>query len=484
MECTQRNFREAQITLKISILDAVSKPRIAAGACAALAGGAAVLLHVTAGEAGSAPRIFGGNRPAHIIVIVQENRTFDNLFNGYPGANSRNYGYDSQGKIVRLREVSLATTYDLDHSHTGFETEWADGKMNGFDKVRTSGVGSKKADLAYTYAPYSEVKPYWDLAEQFALADGLFQTNEGPSFPAHQYLIAGQSGHFSAANPDPLDPADRGPFAMSENIPAPKANQAGCDAALAGYRDQTIDLSLRANPQPSNENAPVVRPCVNYATILDELDAKSLTWHYYTPSYGTLWDAPDAIGHIRFRAGLWANVKVPETTIFSDIALHQLANVSYVIPRGSLSDHPGGTTALGPDWVASVVNAVGQSSYWHDTAVIVTWDDWGGFYDHVPPTVRNAYNDGFRVPALIISPYSKRGYVSHVHRDFGSILRFIEANFKLPSLGESDEYNDDLSDCFDFLRPPHPYIPVITAAGFDAKTLQRLPPDSSPVDDQ
>ncbi len=437
-----------------------------------------------AAEARTPPTPGVGHRPTHVIVIVQENRTFDNLFNGFPGADSQDYGYDSAGNVVPLRVVSLQTTYDLDHSHRGFETEWAAGKMNGFDKVRTSGVGSNQPDLAYTHAPYREVKPYWDLARQFVLADALFQTNEGPSFPAHQYLIAGQSGHFALAAPNPLDSADLGPLAMSENVAAPAKNAAGCDSALAGFRDRTIDLSLRANPQPSTEKAPTVLPCANYRTILDELGANSLTWHYYTPSYGTLWDAPDAIAHIRFRAGAWANVKVPETTIFTDLALHKLASVSYVIPRGSLSDHPGGTTTFGPDWVASIVNAVAESSYWANTTIIVTWDDWGGFYDHVRPTVLNAYNDGFRVPALIISAYAKHGYVSHQQRDFGSILRFIETNFGLPSLGESDAYNDDLSDCFDFLQSPRPFAPIATAAGFDAKTLERLPPDSRPVDDQ
>jgi len=432
--------------------------------------------------AGAPPTI--GHRPSHVIIIVQENRTFDDLFNGYPGANTRRYGYDSTGKIVPLVRRSLKTNYDLDHSHTGFETEWNGGKLDGFNKERTSGAGAKQPDLAYSYAPYSEVKPLWDLAHEFALADEFFQTNEGPSFPAHQYLIAGQSGHFATANPDPLKPADLGPLAMSENIATRKgANAAGCDSALAGYLEQTIDLSLQTDPQPSRELAPKVAPCANYATILDELRARSFSWRYYTPSYGVLWDAPDAIAHIRFRPA-WFNVKVPETSIFDDIALHQLPNVSYVIPRGSLSDHPGGTSAHGPDWVASVANAVGESSYWPDTEIIVTWDDWGGFYDHVQPTIHNAYSDGFRVPAIVISPYARSGYVSYKRRDFGSILRSVETNFGLPSLAQSDAYNDDLSDCLDFSKPARQYRPISTAAGINATTLRRLPPDSRPVDDE
>jgi phospholipase C len=418
----------------------------------------------------------------HVVVIVQENRSFDNLFQGYPGANSRNFGYDSEGNKILLHEASLATTYDLDHSHTGFETEWRSGKMNGFDLEKNS--GTTIADPAYAYAPYAEVKPYWDMAREFALADEMFQSNEGPSFPAHQFLIAGQSGHFSKTDPQPLDPRSLGPLAMSENIGAlGLTSAAGCDSAAEGGKVQTIDQNLFQNKQPSSE-APgaKVAPCVNYDTILDELVAKGRTWSYYTPSYGTLWDAPDAISHIRYKPALWKNVKVPETSIFADIAGGKLASLSYVIPRAIYSDHANVTSNRGPDWVATVVNAIGTSAYWKHTVVIVVWDDWGGWYDHVTPTILSAYGDGFRVPALVISPYAKQGYVSHQRRDFGSILRLVENHFALPSLGQNDAYNEAFGDCLDFSKPPRAFVPIATAGGMTPAILQRLGPDSSPVD--
>jgi phospholipase C len=417
----------------------------------------------------------------HIVIVVQENRTFDNLFNGYPGANSRRYGFDSKGAKIVLHPAGLATKYDLDHSHAGFETEWADGKLDGFDLEKSSGMSF--ADNAYGYVPYDEVKPYWDLAAEFTLSDEFFQTNEGPSFPAHQFLIAGQSGHFSKTNPQPLDGRDLGPLAMAENIgDLAVSSQAGCDSAAAGAKVRTIDQSLVDDPQPSTETgSPLVSPCVNYATILDELDAKGLTWNYYVPTYGVLWDAPDAISHIRYKPALWKNVVVPETSVFADIALGKLAAVSYVIPRATLSDHADITTNGGPDWVASVVNAVGESAYWKNTIVVVTWDDWGGWYDHVAPPIRTAYSDGFRVPALVISPYAKKSYVSHTERDFGAILHLIETNFGLPSLGESDRYNDSFADCFDFGKPARPYVPI-AANGMTPALLLRLPPETTPID--
>ena len=419
---------------------------------------------------------------AHIVVIVQENRSVDDLFNGYPGADTRSFGYDSHGNKIALHVASLATTYDLDHSHAGFETEWRGGKLDGFDLEKNSGTSI--ADPAYAYAPYAEVKPYWDLAREFVLSDELFQTNEGPSFPAHQFLIAGQSGHFSKTNPQPLDARDLGPLAMSENIGGKAlSSQAGCDSAAQGGKVQTIDQSLADDPQPSSESgSPKVSPCANYATILDELDAKGLSWKYYTPSYGILWDAPDAISHIRYKPALWANVTVPETSVFADIAGGRLPSLSYVIPRAIYSDHANVTTNRGPDWVATVVNALGTSGYWKNTIVVVTWDDWGGWYDHVAPPILSAYSDGFRVPALVISPYAKAAYVSHRQRDFGAILRLVEATFALPSLHESDAYNGDFADCFDFTKPPRPYVPV-AAGGMTPGALLRLGPDSTPLDD-
>jgi len=418
----------------------------------------------------------------HVVVIVQENRSFDNLFHGYPGANSRNFGYDSKGNKVLLHEAPLATAYDLDHSHAGFETEWNTGQMNGFDLEKNS--GAPIADPAYAYVPYADVKPYWDMAHEFVLADQMFQSNEGPSFPAHQFLIAGQSGHFSKTDPQPLDPRSLGPLAMAENIDAfGLTSAAGCDSAAQGGKVQTIDQNLFENKQPSSEESgKQIAPCVNYDTILDELVAKGRTWSYYTPSYGTLWDAPDAISHIRYKPALWKNVKVPETSIFADIAGGKLASLSYVIPRAIYSDHAGITTNRGPDWVATVVNAIGTSAYWKNTVVIVVWDDWGGWYDHVPPTILSAYGDGFRVPALVISPYAKQGYVSHQRRDFGAILRLVENHFALPSLGQDDAYNDAFSDSLDFSKPPRTFVPIVTTGGLTPAMLQRLGPDSTPVD--
>jgi len=140
--------------------------------------------------------------------------------------------------------------------------------------------------------------------------------------------------------------------------------------------------------------------------------------------------------------------------VLTDIANGQLAAVSWVVPSGRTSDHPALSDGSGPSWVASIVNAIGNSPYWSNTVIFITWDDWGGWYDHVAPSVINSYEYGFRVPLIVVSPFAKPGHVSHVTHDFGSILKFIEEVYGLPSLGYADAAADDLSDCFDFNQTP------------------------------
>jgi phospholipase C len=171
-----------------------------------------------------------------------------------------------------------------------------------------------------------------------------------------------------------------------------------------------------------------------------------------------------------------------QNKILNDITAGQLATVSWVIPNGNASDHPG-NQGNGPSWVASIVNAIGTSQYWKDTAIIITWDDWGGWYDHVPPLkISNSYEYGFRVPLIVVSPYARPAYISPVNHDFGSILKFIETMFGLttvgPGNGYADSRADDLSDCFDFNQTPLQFQTI--AAPLKAEYFQN---DKTPVKD-
>jgi phospholipase C len=199
----------------------------------------------------------------------------------------------------------------------------------------------------------------------------------------------------------------------------------------------------------------------------DLLDAKSVSWKYYSPPViggsGNMWNAFDAIKAVRDGPEWGVNVTNSDTQIFTDISNGALPAVSWVIPDGEDSDHPrekAGDT--GPSWVASVVNAIGQSSYWSTTAIIVVWDDWGGFYDHVSPPFQDDWGGlGFRVPMIVLSPYALGGgstnYVSHTQYEFGSILKFIEGTFRLGTLGTTDVRATSIVDCFDFTQQPRAF---------------------------
>ena len=367
----------------------------------------------------------------HIVIIVQENRSVDNLFQLLPGANTQSYGIASHGnRHIQLEPQSLAAPFDLGHGHPNWVTEYAGGAMNGFDQEQCTGACPQ--DPAFSYVPESDVQPYYTLAETYAFADNFFQTNQGPSFPAHQYLISGTST---------VSDGSKDKVASNTN----PGGLGGCDSPPG----TTVKIITPGGGEPRDRGT---YPCFKRQSIMNELDDAGVTWKYYQNSSGAgIWNAVDAIYSIWSNpAEMAANVISPSSQVLTDIGNGQLADVTWVTPSSNASDHPGTTDGSGPSWVGSVVNAVGDSQYWNNTAIFVTWDDWGGWYDHVTPTVFNSYELSFRVPLVVVSPYAKSQYVSHVQYEFGSILKFIEETFGLPSLDTTDARANNLSDLFDF----------------------------------
>ena len=370
----------------------------------------------------------------HVVIIFQENRSFDNLFSGFPGADAASSGI-SNGQAIPLQPVPFEQPGDLDHTHPGWWADWDGGKNDGFAHVGNFPI----PNMPYAYVPRNETKQYWDLASQYVLADRMFQSNTGPSFVAHQYLIAGQSED-------------------ADEVPSNAGSAWGCDSPP----DATV-----AVVGPNGTDLPGPFPCFDYQTIGDLLDAAHVSWKYYAPSatggdIGYIWSAYDAVRHIRFGPDWAGDVISPETQVLSDIENGKVAQVSWVIPSWANSDHAGNLSTTGPDWVASIVNAIGTSQYWDDTAVFIAWDDWGGWYDHVPPPQLDEMGLGFRVPLIVVSPYARHGYISHRQHEFASILHFTEDAFGLPSLGTRDAISDDLLDCFDFSQPAQPYTQMQT----------------------
>jgi phospholipase C len=411
----------------------------------------------------------------HVVIIFQENRTPDNLFHGLPGADIATTGLDSSGQTITLTPTSLATSYDLNHSHSAFLAMYDNGKMDGADKVTIScakgAVGCPPANAQFQYVNPTEVQPYFQLAETYTFGDRMFQTNQGPSFPAHQFIIAGTSADSPTSNllasENPIVPAGA----------APTGENAGCHAP-AGTTVNMID--------PSGSEATTMYPCFEHPTLIDSLDTQAVDWRYYAPSAAglSIWVGPDAISHIR-NGGDWNKVILNQAQVLTDIANNQLAQVTWVIPSGQASDHANVNNGTGPSWVASVVNAIGNSAYWPNTAIIITWDDWGGWYDHVPPpSIVNSYEYGFRVPLIVVSPYAKKAYVSHAVYDSASILRFIEEVFKLPSLGYADATAADLADCFDLTQAPSVFKQIHAKYGASHFLLDKTPPLPPDDDDR
>jgi len=430
-----------------------------------LAIGLMMLLALPAAEAAS-PGTF-----KHIIVMIQENRTPDNMFGSNPtfepGVDIASSGLNSKGVTIPLAATPLDYCYDLGHAHVNFVNTYDGGKMDGADKVKAQTqsptcVVPTTPQFKYVDNSTGMIQPYFDIATQYGFANRMFSSQQGPSFPGHHFLFTGTSA-----------PDTTSPLFISEN---PTHVGGGCITA-PGTTARVID------PFGSETSNPPIFPCVEHPTLTDMLDASNISWKYYTPLAGALLTTPDAINHICVPATVngvltctgpdWTagKVSIPQTKILTDITKCALPAVSWVIPTAADSDHAGGNKGYGPSWVASIINQVGSNPacagtgeiYWNDTAILVTWDDWGGWYDHVPPYQIGQANGwgisyvyGMRVPLLIVSAYTPQGYVDNSNHDFGSILKFIETNNALPLIGPgtyADAYADDLAGFFSLTTP-------------------------------
>jgi phospholipase C len=428
----------------------------------------------------------------HIVVIFQENRTPDNLFqdpvliaNGADIASSAN----SLGQTIPLSPIDLGTAganpqnYDLSHAHSAFVSMYDGGKMDGASLIPCTPAANCPPNAhpnpQFMYVMPSDVQPYFALAEQYTFGDRMFQTNEGPSFPAHKFILSGTSA-----------PTATSPLFAAEN---PVQTTAGCIAALTN----TVTM---IDATGSETNSPPEYPCFDHPTLTDLFGAAGITWRYYAPSAGSIWTAPDAIDHMCQPQTIngvltctgpdWTNnVIIPEWMVLEDISNGNLPQVSWIIPDGAASDHAESNNGSGPSWVASIVNAIGNSQYWANTAIIITWDDWGGWYDHVAPKVvddgvswGSGYVYGFRVPLVVVSPYAKAATIDHTTHDFGSVLKFVETTFNLPSLNYADAPADDLSSCFTMTQTPIKFQ-TIPAALDAAHFINDKSPPTDPDDD-
>jgi phospholipase C len=424
----------------------------------------------------------------HVVIMIQENRSFDDFFATFPGADGTTYGcmkgsgsgvvrparrrhssYNcpSGDSVEQLSEGNLISD-SLGHEYFSFKKEYDNGRMDGFPDVKRSvskGHNVRAGTYPYQYVNPQQIAPYWQIASDWVLADRMFTTQGSSSFTAHQDFIAGGT-----------------PVGNDNVINFPMPSSWGCTAPSGTVTDL---ISQKGNFLRGK--GPY--PCFTYGTIRDLLDAQGLTWLYFANTSGKyVWNAFDAIKAVREGSEWSTNIVVPETNIFQYISNGELPNVTYITPDSGTSDHPGANNDTGPQWIASVVNAIGESSYWSSTVVIVVWDEWGGLFDHVAPPQLDGQGLGPRIPMLIVSPYDKEttpstpGYISHTQYEDGSILKFIEENWNLGSLGTSDQRANSIGDCFDFSQPPRAFIPVTSSLSVDY-FAHHYKPDTDPIDD-
>ncbi len=366
----------------------------------------------------------------HVVFIVQENRSFNNLFLGYKGAKTQKFGYNSSGAKITLTGMSLAAPCDIDHSANAFFAAYNNGSNNGWNNEYQNCA----TNYPYRYVNRTDVATYWHMAKQYVLADHMFQSALDGSFIAHQYAIAAYANH-------------------EVNFPS---SSWGCEG---GPSDEVPTLT---QSRTYGGDVPV---CEDYQTLGDELDAAGISWRFYTPSLQNwnLWSAYSAINHI-YQNGNgpdWLNdVVSPETQIRNDVASGKLASMTWIVPSWQNSDHAGNNSGTGPAWVASIVDAIGNSQFWSSTAIFIVWDDWGGWYDPVLPVYEDYDGLGYRIPLLVISPYAVRGKVTHAQYEMSSVLRFAEDLWGLPQLAASDaRANDPANDprVFNFSQSPRPF---------------------------
>jgi len=425
----------------------------------------AIALALTACSVGSSPSAglpgapqsrSGSSSPIqHVVLVVQENRTFNDFFATYPGSDGTATGWAEANPYcsppiphrmkIALTKSNLLVPTDMNHSYkTGYSVAFDGGKMDGYDLIRYGGTGPYECTYPYQYTDPSQIQPYWDMAQQYTLAEHMFTTQGSDSFTAHQDIIAGATVVKTGE-------------AMVD-LPGCSGCYWGCDAPPATRthlitRDNAYLHRLGPFPCTTKFSVP-------YPTLRDLLDAKGVSWKYYLPppstNFGKLLNAYDVVWAVRNGSEWGTNVNWPETNIFGDISNGTLPAVSWVIPEENNSDHPGTSADDGPQWVASVVNAIGESSYWSSTAIVIVWDDWGGLYDNLGKLSKKyGYGGlGTRVPAIVISPYARAGYISKTHYEFGSVLKYVEQNWDLGSLHTSDQRATSLIDCFDYSQSP------------------------------
>ncbi len=387
----------------------------------------------------------------HIVIVMQENRSFDNYFWTYPGQVGYNPNLcmplnPSKPTIgcMKPRPANTTIMADMPHTYVSTEASLNGGAMNGFLEAANDNPNV----MSYYDA---KTLPYlWYFASNYVLADQFFTSAKSYSQPNHWYMISG-------------------------NAPVASMYEGNTQEQEQCYNAGTHQLT------PST--CVYINEAQEIQTMADLLTTHGITWKYYDaalPPTATLakaidgtckgcdaydyWNPLEAKNNSYVDPSHRENI-VNRVQLFSDLKNGTFPQVSWVIPSAPISDHPPANVTTGMLWVTDIVDSVMHSQYWGSTALVVLWDDYGGFFDTVVPPVVDDNGMSFRTPALIISPYARPGYLDHTVYDFESTLKFIEWRFGLQPLTNRDASANNLADAFNWQQQPLPIRPIPLSQG-------------------
>jgi phospholipase C len=410
-----------------------TRRRFLQGSAMAVAGG--VLFSCTGGRVvpklgDPTPEIDTATPIKRVVYVMLENRSFNNLFGRFPGVEGTTVGveYGKEKPLIRCPEWLPG---DIPHDRAAHLNCVAGGKMDGFAN------GEFGSTYAYTVFDEDQIPNYYTWAREYALSDHFFASVGGPSYPNHFYFIAGQSGGV-LDNPENIE---------TRVIDGKKVKSWGCDA----FGDDVFVFTKDEHGNLAKHDT-----CFSYRTLGEQLSDTGIEWAFYSAvpgQSGYFWNAYNGIGNV-FHTDMWHEHMRPVDRIVADIEAEKLPAVSWVTPRFELSDHPPESSGHAHNWLSDIVNAVMRSPMWEHTAIFVTWDEWGGFYDPVLPPEVDDLGLGVRVPLLTISPYTERGVIDTEIGEFSTPLRFIADNWGLPHLTPRIEKTHSFEHVFNFKKPP------------------------------
>ena len=364
----------------------------------------------------------GGDHPRtpihHFVYLLQENHTFDNYFGTYGrGSDGTPKGTcmpvnlnRPKGKCIAPFRLGGRAVTDIGHNQIIFRGQYNRGKMNGFANVlRLQGVDPTNV---MGYYDGTDIPYYWNLADQYVLFDRFFSSATDGS----------GSNHFFWVGAYPADPHDTPPGGFTRPTIFDELEKAGVSWKFY-VSNYDAKITYRAHVVGDRSSQVVWVPLLNYARFIDD---------------------PKLAKHI-----------VPLTQYYEDLANGTLPAVSYIAPSGA-SEHPPGSVVSGMRFVRTLINNLMASPYWDSSAFLLSYDDWGGWYDHVRPPQIDGFGYGFRVPAILVSPYARQGYIDHSTLDFTSGLKFIEENWGLAPLTRRDATARSFTEAFDFDQAPRP----------------------------